>query len=431
MSFPLLSAVDGQNAAATLINKDDLSYTFKIKDVNFTNGDKLTAQTVKDIYDDLINNKKVTVYKNSLANIKSIKVLSENTIKFTFKKIDNFPIAKFTIPLFKKDGKKMVGLGPYIIDEFKFPYTLKLKSLDNELYYQNIEFVPNSMPVVRIIKLLKGEIDVLHSGLQAMQVNLLKEKGFDVSASNGANYAYLGFNHKDKAVGNKLVRKAIAYGLDVDAIVHYLYLDYAEKAGSILDKEHKDYKELMIKRDIVKATNLLEQAGYKADKNGVRLEIDFSVTTNNQSLRYAQIVQDQLKDIGIKVNILTSDWGKFFKDIKSGNVQMYALAWVGIFDGDVYKDLFHSESIKDGGLNRSFYKNAKMDELTSKVVNSKLTEKQMKDTLFAIQQLQFDDMIYVPLWKKQNIVVSRKGIKTYMPTLDGGFDKIKNIKKEK
>ena len=430
LSTGLLPAVDEDIPAAEIIEKSPTSFTLKLKNLNFVNGDELNAQTVKDIYTDLMTNKKVTVYKSNLENIKDIIIINNKTIKFTFKKLDNFPTGKFTIPLFKQTSTGLVGLGPYIIDKFKFPYTLKLKAVDSSLYYQNVEFIPNSLPVVRIIKLMKGEVDVLHSGLQALQVKLLKDEGFDVYSSMGSNYAYLGFNHKDDIVGQKAIRQAIAYGLDIDSVVHYLYLDYAVKAGSLLSSNHKDYKAKFINHDKQKAIETLENAGFKADKDGVRVRIDFSVTNNNQSLRFAQILQDQLKDVGIELNLLTSDWGRFYNDIKDGNVQMYALAWVGIFDGDIYKDLFHSKSMGDGGLNRSFYQNSKLDELADKVVNEKLTEKQLQEALFAIQDIQFDDMIYVPLWKKQNIVISRKNIKTYKPTLDGGFEAIKHIKKD-
>ncbi|HAG53155.1 MAG TPA: hypothetical protein DCL21_05145, partial [Alphaproteobacteria bacterium] len=377
MTTGLLESVKEDSSAAEIIEKTPTSYTLKLKDIYFTDKTPLTSTDIKNMYEDLMRNKKVTVYKSTLENIKSIKIIDTKTIKFNFKKLDNFPTAKFTIPIFKNTENGMVGLGPYIMEEFKFPYTLKLKAIDKSLHYQTIEFIPNSLPVVRIIKLLKGEVDVLHSGLQALQVNLLKEKGYDIYSSKGSNYAYLGFNHKDETVGKKAIRQAIAYGIDVDSIIHYLYLDYAKKAGSLLPTEHNGYKAKFIKYNKQKAINILEEHGYAADKNGVRVRIDFSVTNNNQSLRFAQILQDQLKEVGIELNLLTSDWGRFYNDIKAGNVQMYALAWVGIFDGDIYKELFNSASMGDGGLNRSFYSNPEMDNLSNKVVNEKLTKQEL------------------------------------------------------
>lgn len=429
MSKSLIAGIDEATSAATLIKKEPLAYTFKLKDINFTDGSALTAKTVKEFYLDLMNNKKTTVYKATLENIKSIDILDKKTLRFNFKDIDNFPEAKFASPLiFKQTSNGAVGLGPYTIDEFKFPFYLKLKSVDNTLYYKNIEFFANSMPVVNIIKLMKGDIDVIHGGLQTMQINLLKEKGFALTKSDGANYSYLGFNLQDKLVGQLEVRKALAYAIDMDSIIKYLYLGYAEKAGSLLSAKHVNYKPNFIKYNPQKAINILENAGFKKNADGIRLEIDFSITTNNQSLRYAQILQDQLKTIGVKLNILTSDWGRFYNDIKAGKAQMYALGWVGIFDGDIYKDLFNSKSIGDGGLNRSNYINPTMDKLTNKIISEKLSVKQMHETLFAIQDLQFNDMIYIPLWKKQNTVISNPKIKTYRPTLDGGFDDIINVR---
>jgi len=429
-STGLLKSVKEDTPAAKVVKKTPTSYTLELKDFYFTDNSPLTSTDIKTMYEDLMNNKKVTVYKSTLDNIKSIDIIDKKTIKFNFKKLDNFPTAKFTIPIFKNTKNGMIGLGPYIIDEFKFPYTLKLKAVDDSLHYKNIEFIPNNLPVVRIIKLLKGEVDVLHSGLQALQVNLLKEKDFNIYSSQGSNYAYLGFNHKDETVGKKAIRQAIAYGLDIDSIVHYLYLDFAKKAGSLLPTDHAGYKAKFIEYNKQKAINILEENSYIADKNGVRVKIDFSVTNNNQSLRFAQILQDQLKDVGIELNLITSDWGRFYNDIKAGNVQMYALAWVGIFDGDIYKELFNSSSMGDGGLNRSFYSNPEMDKLSNKVINEKLSKQELINTIFAIQDIQFNDMIYIPLWKRNNILVSRKGIKTYQPSLDGGFEGIKNIKKD-
>ena len=430
LSTGLLKNVKEDTAAAFVISRTATSYTFKIKEMYFTNGDRLNAYDIKLMYDDLLNNPKTTVYKNTLQNIKQVEVLDQERVKFHFEKTDNFPNAKFTVPIFKKTEEGLVGLGPYVIEDFKFPYKLVLKSIDDTLYYDEIEFIPNSLPVVRVIKLMKGEVDALQGGLQTLQINWLKEKDFDVQAQPGSNYAYLGFNMKDKDVGNVAIRKAIAYGINVDDIVKYLYLGYAEKAGSLLNPGYFAYKANYIKQDKEKAIKLLDDAGYKPNKDGVRVTIDFSVSNNNQSLIFAQILQSQLKDVGINLNIVISDWGRFYNDIRSGNVQMYALAWVGIFDGDIFKDLFHTDSMNDGGLNRSFYSNKKLDKLADKVVNDKLTEQELRDTLFAIQDIQYNDMIYVPLWKKHNVLITKPGLKTYTPSLDGGFEGIKNIKKE-
>lgn len=431
LSTGLLKNVDEDIPAASIIHRTPTSFTFLLNDLYFTNGDKLKPKDIKNMYEDLMHNEKITVYKNTLENIKSIEILTNRTIKFNFNKIDNFPTSKFTIPIFKQTENGFVGLGPYTIKDFKFPYTLKLETSESDLYYNNLEFIPNSLPVVRIIKLMKGEVDVLQGGLQATQIELLKDKGFNASASKGSNYAYLGFNLKDKTVKQLAVRKAIAYGVNIDDIVKYLYLNYAEKAGSLLNKSHKAYKPNFINHNKEKAVALLEGAGFKADKNGTRVKIDFSVTNNNQSLRFAQILQDQLKDVGIELNIITSDWGRFYNDIKAGNVQMYSLAWVGIFDGDIFKELFHTNSMNNGGLNRSFYSNDEMDEVADRIVSQEITNEELTKALFSIQDIQYNDMIYVPLWKKQNILISKPGIKTYKPSLDGGFEGIKHLKKDK
>lgn len=432
LSTNLLKNVDEDIPVAKIIKQSGKSITFKInKNTFFTNGDQLTAIDIKNMYHDLMHNPKISVYASTLENIKSIDIIDNFTIKFNFKNHDNFPTAKFTIPIFKNVDSKLIGLGPYVIDEFKFPYKLTLKAVDKNLHYQKLEFIPNSLPVVRIIKLMKGEVDVLHGALQADQINLLKQKNFNVFSSIGSNYSYLGFNLQDQKLKDKKLRQALAYAIDVDSVIKYLNKGYAKKAGSLLSPSHPYYKANYLTYNPTKSIKLLEELGYKKNKNGFYLEIDFSISNNNQSLRYSQILQDQLKQVGIKVNIKTSDWGRFYNDIKEGNFQMYALGWVGIFDGDIYKELFHSKSIGEQGLNRSYYKSKQMDMLIDKIMTENLTNKDFKNTVFAIQDLQFNDMIYIPLWRGNNTVISNSNIKAYEPSLDGGFEAIKHLLKEK
>src|ERR1700677_4284021 len=76
------------------------------------------------------------------------------------------------------------------------------------------------------------------------------------------------------------------------------------------------------------------------------------------------VMQQQLRDVGIALDIRTFEFATFFADVTSGAFQLYSLRWIGgIEDPDIFDAVFHTRNFPPKGRNRSFYSNPRIDAL--------------------------------------------------------------------
>jgi len=132
----------------------------------------------------------------------------------------------------------------------------------------------------------------------------------------------------------------------------------------------------------------------------------YKTSQNELSKQKAEILQQQLKEVGIDLKIQSLEWATFYSDILSGNFSIYSLEWVGIKDPDFYFDVFNSKSIPPNGLNRGRYKNPEMDRLTE--LGRKTTDQEKRKEYYSeIQKIAAEDLPYIPLWHRTNIAAMR------------------------
>jgi peptide/nickel transport system substrate-binding protein len=307
------------------------------------------------------------------------------------------------------------------LDEWKDDSRLRLTRLgDNQL----VEFITLKDPTVRVLKLLRGEIDLIQGNLSPEVVTWLTEReSVKVYKKQGDTFTYLGFNFEDEVTGNELVRQAIAYAIDRDSIIQYVMRNAARKAGAIFPPDHWAGNKMLTGYDYdpKKAKDLLKQAGYDSDSP---LQISYKTSSDPFRLRLATIIQDQLKTVGINIDIRSYDWGTFYGDIKAGRFQMYSLSWVGLKMPDVFRYVFHSTSMPPNGANRGRFNNVEVDELIEIAEREPSLVKQA-EYYRELQQILFDTLPAIPLWYEDNIVAMRKEIEGYTLTKDGNFDSLK------
>jgi peptide/nickel transport system substrate-binding protein len=408
-------------------------YRFALGDEGrkFHNGTRLTATDVKASYDSVLNPKTVSPHRASIEMIESMEVIDENTIDFKLTRSDPLFPGRLVIGILpakliseKHDfSREPVGSGAMKVKEWEDDSRLKLVRLKDK---QLIEFITLKDPTVRVLKLLRGEIDLVQGNLSPEVVTWLTEReSVRVNKKQGDTFTYLGFNLEDDVTGNELVRKAIAYAIDRDSIIQYVMRNSARKAGAIFPPEHwaghTDITGYEYDPDEAKA--LLKQAGYDLS---TPLQLSYKTSNDPFRLRLATIIQDQLKSVGIHVDIHSYDWGTFYGDIKEGRFQMYSLSWVGLKMPDVFRYVFHSTSIPPNGANRGRYDNPQVDKLIETAELESSLSKQA-EYYREIQQILFDTLPAIPLWYEDNVAALRKNIEGYELTTDGNFDSLKYI----
>ena len=113
---------------------------------------------------------------------------------------------------------------------------------------------------------------------------------------------------------------------------------------------------------------MFAEAGWK-DKNGI-LEKEgkpfrFTILTNQgntERIRTAEIIQQNMKEVGIEVNIRVMEWQAFLEQIDKRSFDAIILGWSMGRDPDLY-DIWHSSKTKKGEYNFIGYKNAEVDRL--------------------------------------------------------------------
>jgi peptide/nickel transport system substrate-binding protein len=399
----------------------DAEYRFTLqKQATFHNGDALTAGDVKATYDSL-RQLKDSPHTAEFANIDSIEVIDEKTLIFKLKQADTHFEEKLIIGILPKSlidknhdfSHNPIGSGPLKFESWA--HDLKLKRIsDNQL----ITLQEVKDPTVRVLKLKKGEIDLIQGDLPPELVKHLQGiASIRVDTGLGANYSYLGLNMQDELLKNLKIRQAIAHAIDRQAIIDKVMVSNSRIAGAILPPEHYtnannllapyDYNPKLSKK-------LLAEAGIK-----LPLKLVYKTSTDAFRVRLATIMQAQMAQAGIALEIKSLDWGTFFADVKAGNFQLYGLTWVGIKTPEIYEKAFGSNYFPPNGFNRGRYADEELDLLLA------------AENWPAATHRIHTQLPYIPLWYEGQFVAMQKSIKNYAPKLDGNWDELTNISRQK
>src|SRR5262249_5447779 len=134
----------------------------------------------------------------------------------------------------------------------------------------------------------------------------------------------------------------------------------------------------------------------------------------------AEAIQAELADVGIAVEVRTYEWGTLYADVRSGNFQLSALAWVGVGDPDLYHLAFDSTMQPPAGYNRGGYANPVMDRLTRR--GRGLLDPATRRAVYArIQRRAAHDLPIVPLWWEDRLVVRSRRLRGFAPAADGNL----------
>jgi peptide/nickel transport system substrate-binding protein len=209
---------------------------------------------------------------------------------------------------------------------------------------------------VRALELRKGSADVALNAVTADMVRVLRnEKSLEVLAEPGTIYQYLALNFEDPNLRKREVRQALDCGTDREPLIHYLWRDMARPAASVLPPNHWAYDPALkpTPYDPRKAIELLEQAGYRAGPDGVRLRLTLKTSTEETSRQLGAVVQQQWRKIGVALDIRSYEFATYYADIVKGAFQIYTLRWIGANnDPDIFEYCFHSRKFPPNGANR-------------------------------------------------------------------------------
>lgn len=350
------------------------------------------------------------------ANIAEIRVLDRDRIDFSLHEPDaGFP-ARLIIGILPARlidhghdfSRRPLGSGPLRLAAWGRTLTLQRVSDGQRIVLEEVRD-----PTVRVLKLLRGEADLLQGDLPPELVAYLqRQPEVRVLAIPGSNYSYLGFNLQDPWLKDVRVRRAVAMSIDRAAIMDHALPAGSRPAAAILPPEHWAGNPGLPHHpyDPRQARALLREAGAP-----LPLRLVYKTSTDAQRIRLATIMQAQMRAAGIALEIRSLDWGTFFDDVRNGKFQLYGLTWVGIKTPEIYRLAFHSQSVPPAGANRGRLQDTELDRL--------LDAQDWQAASARIHSL----LPYVPLWHEGQFAALRRGVSGYRPAADGNWDGLATV----
>ena len=273
------------------------------------------------------------------------------------------------------------------------------------------------------LELRKGTGDIASNSLTPDTVLTLQRDPFlAVEHAPGTEVQYLGFNLRDPILKNVRVRQAIAYALDRRPMIEYLWRGQARPARSVLPPQSWAYDGNVpaYDHDPEKARALLDAAGYPA-VNGVRFHLTMKTSTTESTRLIVAVMQQQLREVGIALDIRSFEAATFFADVTHGAFQLYSLRWVGgNQDPDIFY-VFHSSRFPPNGANRGFYSNPKVDALIDQARRE--VDPAVRKPLYAeLQRILAEELPYVDLWYLDNVLVHNKRVVNLKLNPAGNYD---------
>jgi peptide/nickel transport system substrate-binding protein len=421
---------------------DDRTYVFHLKEnIYFHNGSELTSTDVKYTFESILEPKLGSPLRYAFEDIYEINNPDKHTVVFKLKKPNSPFLSNAVVGIVPKDvaeksgkdfGLNPVGSGPFRFVEWLQDDKIVLEAF-NRYYFgepkiKNLNFriIPDA--TTRIFSLETGEIDFLMNDFPPEYVERFEDNSkLKIVKRLGIMYEYIGLNLKNKYLGNKDVRKAIANAIDRNAMIGDFLNNLGEIAHSPLPRTHWAYNSNVIKYDynpeLSKA--LLDKAGF-IDPDGDGPQYRFSLkykcnSLSQESRQKAQIIQNYLKSVGIQVIIESCEFAKLLEDIKNSRFDLYSLKWVGINDPDIFYKMFHSE-----GENRNNYFNPHVDNLIE--LGRKESDINLRKKYYGeIQEIISDDLPYIGLWHKMNVAVMNENLTGFIMYPAGDFISIRDM----
>ncbi len=228
-------------------------------------------------------------------------------------------------------------------------------------HIENIVFRVIVEDASRMIALETGDVDMILDLPPVDFDRIDSNPAYFVSAEVFNGTEYLGLNTSSGSVwSDPRARQAIAHAIDHNGIIDSVLFGAAERANSLLTSSTVGYSTQITAREqnINTARRLLAEAGVS---EGAVLNLWVSGDTRQKA---AEVIQANLREIGINVAIHSYEWGRFMEGTSAGEHDAYMLSWtIGTGDADspLYS-LAHSSS-KGAAGNRAFYQNPQVDSL--------------------------------------------------------------------
>lgn len=424
------------------VSPDGLTWTFKLKEgVTFHDGNPLKAADWKWTFERAKD--PATQAKNAGALVKEVKAVeavSDYELKITlsnpFAPFADALTQGFLMPLSRAAvekgddyGRNPVGAGPFMLTDWRSGDQIVLKRnpdfkwapdfyktqgpvLPDELVYK---IIPEE--ATRLAALESGDVDI--TGVNYQNVDRFKsDSNFEVLSSKRQGLGlFVILNMERPALQDLKVRQAINAGINRESVVKSVLRGFGKPAFGPLPEIFFGYdpgvEQTGPRHEPEKAKQLLEEAGYTmgADgyyaKGGEPLTLSLFAMTSGTWKASAELIQAQLKEVGIKVNVEPYEWATLTAGLTNGKHDMSLMGYT-YTDPDVLYLFLHSSQIA-GGINWSKVSDPELDRLLDDG-RTTVEPGARADVYKQIQALMIEKAYWAPIYNEEQFTAINKRV---------------------
>ncbi len=405
--------------------------------VLFHNGEEFTAEDVKFTLESALDSADVA---HIVGPIETVEIVDDYNVTITMEysfapilaHLSHTAIAMLNKTAVEEAGDAygtdvVVGTGPYQFVSWSIGDRIELtrwdEYWDEPAKTENITFRSIPDDSSRLLELESGGIDIAYTIAPSDIARIESTDSLELIRSANFSNSYVGFNVEKEPFDNELVRQAINYALDMNTIVDAVYFGAGSVATGPIGQKVWAYNGDVQSYgyDVEKAKELLAEAGYPDG---------FSTTIwtneNAQRMLIAEIVQNQLGQIGIEVTTEILEWATYLDGTSAGNHEMFILGWVAV-TGDPDYGLyacFHSDTHGASG-NRSFYSNDRVDELLD-LARSSADPDVREEAYMEVQEIIVEEAPWIFAWEGEELTATGTYVENFVNN-PSGHHELKNV----
>jgi dipeptide transport system substrate-binding protein len=184
---------------------------------------------------------------------------------------------------------------------------------------------------VRLAKLRAGECHIAPYPSPADLPSIRADKSLTLMSQPGLNIGYLAMNNLKAPFTDKRVRQAVNMAIDKKAILAAVYQGAGQPAKNLIPPTMWSYNDAVqdYPFDPATAKKLLAEAGFPNGFESDLWAMPVQRPYNPDARRIAELMQSDLANVGIKVKIVSYEWGEYRKRVQNGEHSMAELGWTG------------------------------------------------------------------------------------------------------
>ena len=400
---------------------DPLTGVFHLRPgVHFHDGRLLTARDVAFTINSIRTGAVVSPKSAAYLSVASVDATDPLTAVFHLKHPDNFLFTNLSTGAMgivpegsdKEFWRHPIGTGPFQFISQQIDQDVVLARAPSNWritpQIERIRFrvVPDA--ITASLELEKGSADLAVNMLPMDALSTLASSStLEVQSGPGTQIQYLGFNLADPALKDKRVRQAISCAIDRDLIVRTLLQGHARPAWSLLPPTHWAYSDAGPRYDFnpLRSTQLLDAAGLHPGPDGTRLHLAIKTSSAEDVRVLAAVLQQQLAQVGIRLEIRSFEFATFYSDVTRGAFQLYSLRWIGGNEQpDIFNYAFLTANFSPKGGNRGHYSNPALDALLTSAAQD--PDQQHRKLAYAqAQAILAEELPAIDLWYRDTVVV--------------------------